>query len=307
TTDVEFLPAGLPGRLSLFRRAASYDAVFLQKRLLGSLELSVLRYFARRLVFDLDDAVMYDGSGLPDRRRQNRFRAVVRAADLVICGNSILADEVLAVSQQSPVVIPTAIDADLFHPRMRTASPGPGQPVTIGWTGSRSTARYLGELFPVLARLGSNVRLKVISDSVESLNVEELGPVPLEFIPWSTEVEVSAAATFDIGLMPLPDDPWTRGKCGFKALQYMSLGIPAVCSPVGANCEILDHGQAGFLPATADEWYSVLIRLSDNARLRQTTGQAGRQRIESIYDVRIQAPLLVAAVEQTCHQAVRVA
>ena len=302
---VEFLPDRLAARLKLFRRAAEFDAVFLQKRLLGPLERGVLRHCARRLIFDLDDAVMYDGRGQRNGRRERRFRAIVQCADLVVCGNEILADEAIRCGCR-PVVIPTAIDATLFHPGRRSATEETGL-ITLGWTGSRSTTPYLARLLPILAKLGPGVQLKVIADQIDSLDPQLLAPVPLIFVPWSPQTEVTAAATFDIGLMPLPDDPWTRGKCGFKALQYMALGVPAVCSPVGANREILAHGRAGFLPADDEEWGQVLRRLIGNRQLREQVGREGRSRIEAVYDVAVQAPRLVDAVYETCETTRRAA
>lgn len=292
--ETAMLPAGTWQRARLFRRARNYDAVLVQKRLLSRTELFLLRSHARRLFYDVDDAVMYRGSGEGDRRRAGRFAAMVRAADLTICGNTYLLEHALDAGAGTAVLIPTAIDSEVFSPAPQHDS---AEAVTIGWTGSRSTNAYLGSLFPVLRELRGNVRLKFLSDSCDDLPLEELSGLPWEYVPWSKEVEVREAASFDIGLMPLPDDPWTRGKCGFKALQYMALGRTAVVSPVGVNAEIVTHGETGFHCRTPDEWKTVLQTLIDDASLRKQQGAAGRHRIEADYALNVVGPRLVRALE----------
>jgi glycosyltransferase involved in cell wall biosynthesis len=171
--------------------------------------------------------------------------------------------------------------------------------VTIGWTGSRSTNAYLNSVFPVIANFAGRVQVKVISDTAAGIDFSLLKNVPCRFVPWSPESEAreTAGIGIGIGIMPLPDDPWTRGKCGFKALQYMALGIPAVCSPVGVNREIIHNGINGFLAGTRDEWHRALARLIQSRELRETIGQAGRRRIEHDYALNVIGPRLVDAVE----------
>lgn len=292
--DVAFLANQPLSRLWLYRRLSAYDAVFLQKRLLSRAELFLVRQRAKRLIYDVDDAVMFNGQGQPEGRRQSRFRATVSAADLVICGNSYLADQTRNQARRTEV-IPTCIDSNRFHPRLRSLNSGP---LTIGWTGSRSTNRYLNEVLPVIGSLGPRVQFRFLSDTAEGVDLKSLGDVPHQFTPWSPEVEITETASFDIGLMPLPDNPWTRGKCGFKALQYMGLGIPAVCSPVGVNTEIITHGTNGLLPSSPDDWASSLKQLVEDPAFRDQLGQAGRKRIEEHYAVNVQGPRLVGLIEQ---------
>lgn len=301
-TEVAFLPHRMLDRLRLYRTFREFDAVFVQKRTFSRFELHVIRRCAQRLIYDVDDAVMFDNQGRRRGRRFARYRAIVRAADLVICGNRYLAEQTRAAGVE-PVVIPTAIDTDAFHPRLRSSIGDRTDTVTIGWTGSRSTNRYLNDVFPVLARVreqvGDRLRLKFISDAMDDLDFDALGGVSHQHVTWSPAVEVNEAATFDVGLMPLPDDPWSRGKCGFKALQYMALGVPAVCSPVGVNCEIVAPGRNGFLPADRDEWFQTLFKLIDNRELRNRVGAAGRKRVEEQYALKVVGPQIVDAVERT--------
>jgi glycosyltransferase involved in cell wall biosynthesis len=291
-----FLPPRSWGRLPLYRRLARFDVVFLQKRLLARAELLFLRSAARTLIYDVDDAVMYDGDGLEDRPRRRRFDATVRAADLVICGNRYLADEASQAGDRIAIV-PTCIDTEAFHPRLRPAEP-PAR-VTLGWTGSRSTNAYLNVVLSQAAHLPAGLHVKVISDTRAGLELERLGRMPCTFVPWSTDREIREAATFDIGVMPLPDNAWTRGKCGFKALQYMALGIPAVCSPVGANREIIHDGVDGLFASSPQEWFRQIARLQKDRLLRDTIGRAGRRRVEEAYALSVHAPRLVKLIETT--------
>ncbi len=293
--EVRFLSGSAWNRFRQYRDLSNFDVVFLQKRLLSRAELFVLRRAAKRLVYDLDDAVFLSDRGSLDGRRARRFQAMTHAADHVVCGNKYLAD--FAGEYTSRVnVIPTCIDTEVFHPRLKPERTGDKRFV-IGWTGSTSTNRYLNELFPILAKFRDRAELKFLSDSETKLDYTTLNGLPVTFVPWSPDVEVSETATFDVGLMPLPDDPWTRGKCGFKALQYMGLGIPAVCSPVGVNCEIVTHGETGVLARTPADWEAALQRLLENPSLRKHLGEAGRQTVEERYSLHTQGPRLVQTVE----------
>lgn len=295
--DVAFLTSKPLSRLWLYRRLSAYDVVFLQKRLLSRAELFLVRQRAKRLIYDVDDAVMFNGQGQPEMRRQRRFRATVAAADLVICGNSYLADQARTPARRIEV-IPTCIDSETFHPRLKTQNTGP---LTIGWTGSRSTNHYLNDILPVIETLGPRVQFRFLSDTAEGVDLKLLGNVPHQFTPWSPEVEITETASFDIGLMPLPDNPWTRGKCGFKALQYMGLGIPAVCSPVGVNAEIISHEKNGLLPQSPEDWANALEQLVEDREFRKQLGLAGRKRVEEYYAVNAQTPRLIQLIEQLTH------
>ena len=295
--EVRFFPKNIFSRLLMYRDLSQYDVVFIQKRLIAPMELALVRRWSKRLIFDVDDAVMFDGDGRPDAHRLRRFGAMMHAADLVVCGNGYLATQAERYGGRT-LIVPTAIDTDRFQPRTTGGQVDPANPVVIGWTGSRSTSRYLHSIFPILGRLRGNVELKVISDTADSLNFVGLGNVPQRFVPWSAVTEVAETAEFDVGLMPLPDDNLTQGKCGCKALQYMALGIPAVCSPVGVNGDIIQHGTNGFLPKSPEEWQTVLQCLIDDRALRTIIGRAGRQIAEARYSLANIANQLVTAIER---------
>jgi glycosyltransferase involved in cell wall biosynthesis len=292
--DTFFLPTNAWGRLLLYRKLAPYDAVVLQKRLVSRVELFVLRSVARRLIYDVDDAVMYASNG-DDHPRRRRFAAIVKAADLVVCGNQFLADEASRETDRI-LVVPTCINTDVYRPGLKI---GDSRTLTVGWTGSRSTNSYLNEIFHALCQMHGPVEIKIISDTADGFDFSRLGRVPHVFVPWSPKTEILEAATFDLGLMPLPENRWTQGKCGFKALQYMALGIPAVCSPVGVNRDIIHDGVDGLFAATLQDWFPVISRLLKDSFLREAIGRAGRRRIEEAFSLATHGPRFVRAIEKT--------
>jgi glycosyltransferase involved in cell wall biosynthesis len=180
-------------------------------------------------------------------------------------------------------VVPTTIDTDTYRvgPARETAVP------VIGWTGSYSTAQHLDLLRRVLCELArrEQFRLRVIGPSVYKLE-----GVDVDVVPWRSHTEAQDLAEADIGVMPLPDDPWSRGKCACKALQYMGLGIPAVCSPVGINTELIRDGENGFLANTTEEWIAKLTLLLRSAQLRRKLGLAGRKTVEERFSAISQVP-----------------
>ena len=293
TFEICVLPRSSLVRMWDYRRWRQYDIVFVQQRTFSSLELFWLRKNVRRLVFDVDDAVMFKPDGTADPRRQQRFAAMVRSADAVICGNRYLAEQTSPHNSQV-AVIPTAVDTDRFHPRLRISADESSRPLTIGWTGSRSTAPYLNPLMPIIGRLPADqVRLKLMADKLDGLDLSPLRNVRHEFVKWTPANEILETASFDIGLMPLPDTPFTRGKCGCKALQYMALGIPAVVSPVGVNCEIIEHGVNGLLATTPEEWRAAFEQLLADPLLRQRLAAAGRKTVEAKFSLATQGERVV--------------
>src|SRR5690606_4454603 len=155
--------------------------------------------------------------------------------------------------------------------------------ITIGWTGSHSTLKYLKEIEPVLQYLETkypHVQILIIADKKPDLQLQNL-----EFIKWNKETEAEDLSKIDIGIMPLPDDEWSKGKCGFKALQYMAMEIPCVISPVGVNAQIIDHGINGFLAESDQAWITHLEHLINNQSARVLLGKAGRKKIIENYSV----------------------
>lgn len=284
---VEAVAATFEERWTQFSRAAEYDFVFLQRKLLPAFWWWRLRRSARKLVFDFDDAIMFRSASKSNphsRGRMRAFRRTVRGAELVLCGNRFLLEQALDAGGRTnrrtatgaplrPVVVPTVVDTDCY-PEHHSAEPGA---VTLGWIGSRSTLRYLEAIGPVLNEIGRTrpgVRLKVVCD-----RFPEFTGLPVVRVPWSEETEAAELASCDIGLMPLSDDLWSRGKCGLKILQYHAAGIPCVASPVGVNRELINDGATGALATTIDEWVSKLEAMINDATARLSMGRAGRAQV----------------------------
>ena len=239
-------------------------------------------------VFDFDDAIF-----LPNTSEANRLfgflkfpgktATACRLAAHVMAGNEYLADYARQFNPRVSVV-PTTIDTHKYTPpQPRWESPKP----QLVWTGSQSTARYLESMHGALIRLREryDFRLRVIGAPnayLPGLDVEKL--------PWRAATEASDLHGAWAGLMPLPDDRWSRGKCGCKALQYMGVGIPAVCSPVGMNAELIQDGENGFLASTEEEWVEKLSLLIKSTELRGRLGSAGRKTVEAWYSAEVQAP-----------------
>jgi glycosyltransferase involved in cell wall biosynthesis len=198
-------------------------------------------------------------------------------------GNPYLAEYARQVNDRV-TVIPTTIDTEKYRVPPRTEKNGP--PV-IGWTGSHSTVQHLDTLRGALKKLAEreSFRLRVIGTPTY-----DCPPVDVEAVQWRSETEVEDVAAIDIGVMPLPEDRWSIGKCGLKALQFMALGIPTVCSPVGVNTDIIQDNQNGFIASTEDEWVDKLSRLLRSHELRQRLGHAGRVTVEEKYSAITQTP-----------------
>lgn len=283
------------GRWLAFFSLGRYDLVVVQKKLFSPWELQVIRRRARRLVYDFDDAVMFkEGEQVerahpPERRR---FGRMVQSCDWILAGNIYLRDQARRFSERVSIQ-PTPVDTDHYVPCSR--DPGNSR-VTIGWLGSASTVGYLRpmtEVFSALTARWSQVEIKVVSD-----NVRDIQELRSQHKPWKEEEELPDLQSFAIGIMPLPDDPWTRGKCGFKLLQYQAVGLPVVCSPVGVNREIISDGVNGFYASTAQEWVEKLSCLVQSPELRRRMGQAGRERAVKRYSLAVLWPEFLATLQR---------
>ncbi len=276
--DVDVYPLVLPrtarGRRRLYRDAGAFDVVVLQRRLIQPWELAALRESAPVLGYDFDDALVYRDSGRGSFSRRFKFTRIVRAADFITAGNDYLAG-LCDVEEGRKFVIPTPVDTDLFRPAARDDAV-----VRVGWIGSKSTVRYLAAVADAVEAAAREVDFEfvVISDAFPS-------PAPgvMRAVRWNEETEAEEVARLDVGIMPLPDDPWTRGKCGFKLLLYGAVGIPSVASPVGANRDILVEGETGVFAGSSQEWRDALVRLVRDGALRRRIGAAARRRIEERY------------------------
>jgi glycosyltransferase involved in cell wall biosynthesis len=276
-------PASLLSGLWFYRQLRDADAVIILRRLLPAWELALLRRSVKKLVFDFDDAVFmrdsYAKRGSSSRQRQARFDRMMAAADAVVAGNSFLAERAASSTCAGKVhIVPTCVDPQRY-PLARHEHAG----VQLVWIGSSSTLQGLDQTRALWERIGRRLpglALKLICDKPMSLRY-----LPVHFQPWSEATETTELAAADIGVSWLPDDGWSRGKCGLKVLQYMAAGLPVVANPVGVQAEMVRHGETGLLATTADEWHSAIQRLASNPTLRRRMGQAGRRQVERHFSV----------------------
>lgn len=273
--EIVRFPGSLVARCRLLKRTADFDAVFLHKKRLNLLEAPLLRKFARKIIYDFDDAVMYSPH-TPQRysfSKWVRFRMTVKLADMVIAGNPYLAEHAQKYNANVDI-LPTGLDTEKYRVPVKPRRDGM---IRLVWIGSRSTLKYLAEIKPALEEIGSrfdNVVLRIISD--DFLDLEN---ILVEKCSWSSETEATDLTACDIGLAPLPDNRFTRGKCGFKILQYAAASLPIIASPVGVNAEYVKHGTHGFLAKDNPQWVKCIVALIEDADLRKTIGAAARERV----------------------------
>lgn len=291
---------GAVRRLRFLARAEDHwDVVFLYRELAPFGPPVLERLLARRgipFVYDFDDAIF-----LPNVSDVNRTFAalkwvsktatICRLAHHVTVGNAYLSEYARRHARQVSVV-PTTIDTEVYP--VKPSVEVRDIPV-IGWSGSVSTAKHLRTVGNALRRLAERVkfRLKVVGDEGVMLR-----GVDVESKRWHAEAEVGDLRAFDIGIMPLPDDDWSRGKCGLKALQYMAVGVPTVASPVGVNREIIEDGHNGFLARGEDDWVDKLLWLLGDEALRARFAKEGRRTVEERYSARVQAPRVLEILER---------
>jgi glycosyltransferase involved in cell wall biosynthesis len=283
----ERFPSGRYGlrtweRRSLLRAA---DVVVLHQIKLSALEARLLASLSRRRIFDVDDAIYVRkprrlGEAADDSLwRKRKFAATCRWVDVVAAGNDVLAGAARPAAR-AIAILPTSIDSSAYRPTSATVA----DPPTIAWIGSPENLVYLEMIRPALARL--SVRYPTLKLRVICSRFPEWSEVNIERIAWSTATEAESLAAAHIGVMPLTDDEWARGKCAFKLLQYMAAALPCVASPVGANTEAVIEGLNGFHARTTEQWERHLESLIRSPELRARFGAAGREHVESRYALR---------------------
>lgn len=282
------------GRVGVLRRAAGFDLLWIEKEALpwlpAGLELAMLSGRAP-FVLDYDDAVFhaYDQHRSPWVRKMlaGKHPALMRQAALVVAGNDYLADFAWEAGARRAEMLPTVIDLQRYPGPALVRRPSDDLPC-VGWIGQRATASFLSPLVPIFQRLVAEGRARFTAVGIDAAS---LG-LPMASIPWAETTEVASICGFDIGIMPLLDEPFERGKCGYKLIQYMACGLPVVASPVGVNRQIVEHGENGFLAETPAQWLEALQTLATDAGLRHRMGQSGRRKVEDEYCLQVAAPRL---------------
>lgn len=288
-------PKDAEGRRHALHRVETADGVVVSSRLLAIGDTRAVRRRTRRLAFDLDDALWYRDSARGAESTWNRRRRMgrlVRSSDRIFAGNATLADLVGRAGGEA-AVFPTVVEVPPGEP----AAEPPMPPPVLGWIGSRATLPYLEtELVPLSAVVASGrpFRLRVIADAPPAL---PLG-IAVEVVPWTLAGWRAALSEIHLGLAPLPDDAWTRGKCGLKVLQMMSVGRPVVASAVGVQSEQIRHGVTGYLARNHEDFLEGMLSLLEDDELRVRMGRSALDAVRADWSVETWAPRLVHAVEE---------
>lgn len=280
------LPDSLIKRFSIYRSLQDFDFICFQRRLISPFEFFWVRRKSKRIIFDLDDAVMYRSSSSKNPHSFSRFikfRYMIKRSDVVIAGNQFLKKEVLNIDPKKRIfLIPTPVDINLYPKKKELYN---NSEVILGWIGTKGNLRYLEQLdhiFEILFNRFPNLKLKVVSNGIfKSRYINVINK------PWRLEEENDDLVSFDIGLMPLSNDLWSRGKCGLKIVQYLSVGLPVVCTPVGINQDIIKHGENGFWATNEKEWVDYLSMLIENPELRKEMGIKGINTVKEEYSLEV--------------------
>ncbi|MDI9432602.1 MAG: glycosyltransferase family 4 protein [Planctomycetota bacterium] len=280
--EVVKLPGGLGARRALFASARDFDGILLHRKILNTWDGFWMRRYGGRVIFDFDDAIMYSDRK-PEQVSRIRMRRFGRSTALscaVIAGNRYLADHARRYNANVHI-LPTALDVRAYDKKCPHSG---DQGVRLVWIGSDSTLKYLHELRPALEEIGKRFPHTILR--IVCNRFLDLEAMPVEKCTWSTETEAADLMTSDIGLAPLPDNRFTRGKCGFKILQYQAAGLPVVASPVGVNGDFVQNGKTGFLARNHSEWVETLAMLIGNPEMRGAFGRSGRSEVER-FDARV--------------------
>ena len=284
-------------RVAQLRRTADADLIWVYAELFPWLPAAFERLAFRSgkpILYDYDDAFFQPYDDHPNALVRGllggKLDPLIAGAAGVCAGNAYLRDHAARLNSNA-IILPTVVDTDHYCP----ATNRPDRPLTIGWIGSASTWAYVRPYLPLLAELcrTSNIRFSAVGAGAAAHSDRFDG---LTFAPWSEANEIPAVQAMDIGIMPLPDEPWARGKSGYKLVQYMACGLPLVASPVGVNSSIVEDGVSGFLAADIAAWRTALDRLIADPALRAAMGWAGRARAVENYSLASQAPRLIEAM-----------
>ena len=281
-----------------------FDLIWLEKELFpwfpAFLELVLLRLGPPYIV-DYDDAIFHNYDqhrfSIIGKLFGNKIKKVMRGAAAVVAGNRYIADYAREAGANLVETIPTVLDLGKYQQADRKRN----SRFTIGWIGSPSTSRHLRVAESALKEVcpkdpsDRNGAVQVVAIGAQPTDLCDL---PASVIPWSEETEAEDLRSFDVGIMPLPDTEWERGKCGFKLIQYMACGLPVIASPVGVNKEIIDHGVNGFLAGGTEEWIEYVQELRENPDLCLKMGAAGRKKVENEYSLQAAAPRLVKLLQE---------
>jgi len=271
-------------------RAKNYDLIFIYREafMLGTTFFETLfKFTGTKIIFDFDDAIWLNNTSHANEKldwlkNPGKTAKIIEISDMVLTGNNYLASYSKLFNSNTKI-IPTTINTDYHFKKPFSKRKN----ICIGWTGSHSTLEYFKLALPILKEVYNKYNKDIDFKVIVDIDFEE-PDINLTASRWAVETEIEDLSEIDIGIMPLPDDEWAKGKCGFKALQYMALEIPTVLSPVGVNTEIIEDGINGFLASTNEDWVEKLSLLIESKDLRERLGKAGRQTVIEKYSYQSQ-------------------
>jgi len=281
--DVELITTKA-GFIDMVHSIKNSDVVYIQRLLFGSIKLSLIRRVSKRLVYDFDDAVMYGTKG-ESQTRMKKFKNMVKRVDAVLCGSRFLLNEAITYRKNNVFYCPTIVDIQDYPVKEHKDN----MSVIIGWIGSKSTLKYLSTLEDVFLKAKEKIpyiKYKIIADHAPEIKIGYI------FEKWSKEKEKQGLLSFDMGVMPLRDDIWSRGKCGLKLIQYMAAGLPTISHPVGAVLEIIEDGLNGFIREDNDGWIDAILTLAKDISLRKKIGSAARKTVQEKYSLQKWGPVV---------------
>lgn len=275
-----------------------YDAIWLQQEAFPWFPEWFEKMFLKSrvpIINDHDDAFFhrYDLNNSTTVRflLGHKIDRVMNLSNLVIVGNQYLAERAEKSLAHRIEILPTVVDTQRYKIKQEHSS----QKFTVGWIGSPNNSKYIYQIKKVFQSICNDEQTKLVLVGSGKIFIEDCN---MEIIDWSESTEVENILSFDVGIMPLPDNPWERGKCGFKLIQYMACGLPVIASPVGINREIIEHGVNGFIATSDEEWLHYLTTLRKNPNLRKEMGAKGRLYVENKYSLQIAAPLLLKLFDE---------
>ncbi|MDH5358581.1 MAG: glycosyltransferase family 4 protein [Gammaproteobacteria bacterium] len=272
-------------------KASQADTVVVIRKTFPLVLTWMLRFVSKRLIFDLDDAIFCHSDGSASRTRMKRFAAMAKSSDHIFAGNQFLAEKSMMFND-AVTIIPTCLDVskyDVIDNRSEDF-------IDLVWIGSKSTSKYLIDVLPSLEKVAERqpkLRLKIIAD----FNLPDT-TMPVLSIIWDEKTEAKELCSSHIGIAPMRDNDWTRGKCALKVLQYMAAGLPVVSSDVGVNGEAVIDDVTGYLVTTDEQWITAIENLLDNEAQRVSMGEAGHNRVKQYYDIGIVFQRMLAVLKQ---------
>lgn len=298
--DLGAVASGFAGRVRTASAMARFDLVWLQGELLPWLPWKMEQLMLKGdvpLVVDYDDAIFhrYDAHNAAVVRALlgRKIAGVMRRSRVVVAGNEYIAEYAARAGARRIETIPTVVDTSRYDPR---PSPAAG-PFTIGWIGTPKTQHYLLAIADALRHAHRELGARIVTVGARG---GLLGGIPADIRPWDEATEAAQLSAIDVGIMPLEDSLWERGKCGYKLIQYMACGKPVVASPVGVNKEIVEHGVNGYLASSTNEWIQAFRALHGDRNRASAMGMAGRMKIEASYSLSATAPRLQRILGEAC-------